>query len=286
LVALEMARLSGIKLTKQEATFILLMGGGMALPWFNDLIFYTWFKYSDVAAFFGITEQVPWWATASREAFEMRNLFHPTFLTPISLRLIYSFSSGFFLFGLAFLFRKLYMEIERLPFPIQQMSARTIIVLTEEEEKTPIRLLCFTALLSFIWAFILYAVPFIFQIITGEYREILPIPWIDWTLNIEKIMPGAILGVYTDLVPFALGFLLPPVNIIQMLIASIAIYIIGNRISIEIMKPYGPFNWWMPGMSSRTALQRSILYIWAPYLIGFSFAAGLAPLIFNLPRII
>jgi hypothetical protein len=281
LLAIEFSRIAGVKITKQEATIIYLMGSGLTLPWFSDVIFNAWFKNSDIANYFGFGAQIPYWAAPDLAGFLSRSLMHPSFLVPVALRVTYSVVSTFFMFGLAMFTRKFYMETEKLPFPMATVRGQMIITLVDEKKEHPARILSVAAIAGFSWAFLLYTLPFIFQIITGEYRQILPVPWVDWTPKVSQYLPGAIVGMSTDIIPFTLGLILPFTTIIQMLAGSLSIFVVGNHISILQNPPYGPFNWWFPQMNASDAIQRSILYIWATPVIGFALAAGLAPLLFN-----
>jgi len=179
-------------------------------------------------------------------------------------------------FALGLLGREIFVEHERLPFPLQKVSAETIVTLTSEK-RFSIQLLSTCALVGFIYGFLVYALPFVLKAWTGSVVQIVPIPWIDLNRSVQDFLPGACLGAATDIAYFASAFVLPFPTVISIVIGSFAIYFFGNWLTVAYN--LSPIPWYVPGMNMQDALQRSILYFWATPLIGVGLAVGIFPLI-------
>jgi len=287
LLFIEMARLSGLRISKQEAMIIFIFGGGLMSGVPELLINRAWLRQSDIVRLFGLEHEFPDWFGPSPDsgAFLSRNLLHPAFIYPLSWRLLLAFALVFSGFAIGIWARELFIEAENLPFPLQKMSAETVLVLTGEEEKEggefPSRILCAAAVIGFLYGFALYALPFLYQSWTGQYRSFIPIPWFDWSSQIERFLPGAFLGLATDLGFYTLGFVLPFANVLQMFIGSFAVWVIGAWLTVYLNPPYGPFDWWFTGMPAQTGWGRAWLYFFTTPYIGLGFAAGLMPLLFH-----
>lgn len=283
LLFVEIGRFAGLRLTKQEAAIMMMFAGGIQFATLG-LIYRAYFVQSDVARMFGLQSEIPYWFAPGKgsEAFELRNLLHPDFLLPNAIFLVFSLLAVPVGLAMSFFASEIYVETENLPFPIQQMRAKTVLVLTEEERKSPLNVLSVAAVGGMIFGIAVYALPFILMVSTNRsYSEsvIIPVPWVDLTPNLSDILPGAIFGIATTIPVYTLGFIVSFPHVLQVAIASIAIYFIGNWVTVIQNPPYGPHDWWAPGMSASQAAQRSILYNWSSFTIGLTIAAGIIPLL-------
>jgi len=292
----ELAKYMGRRVTKQEAFMILtLTGAEMYIP--LGAVYTAWYRTSTIAAFFDIGPYVPDWAAPAPETgvVELRTFMHPAWIVPLGLGIVNTFIFGMFAWGLGLLVREYYMEAERLPFPIQNISAAAINVLTGEE-KRPLRILATVALFGFFYAFGVYTFPIIMQayLPPGAFEWVVPIPWIDLMSVTEKAgLEGAMLGIATDLSPIASGFVLPPMVVLGMILGSFATYFFGNYLLVKNWAAWGlpdadpaipgVQSWWAKGMGIPMTLQRSILYFWSTIFIGATLAVGLGPVLRN-PR--
>jgi len=273
----ELARLSK-PLTKQEL-FIIMYGGTVAAGEFlitAGFVFSAYFRSSPIAAQFGLTEAIPNWLVPplTSPAITQRNLMHPDWILPIIV-----VTSGVLLakicdVSLGFLARHLYIEVEELPFPMQQVEAQVCLTMAAKESKK-IRIFTLSAIIAMAYAAILYALPFISYAILGWPMVAIPQPWIDLNRLVGWILPGASFGVATGLTVFAMGFILPFNVIISMFIGSVSFYFVGNTLLVN----WGLFTEWFPGMSVSDAWTRSVLGFWASPMIGLIIAAAILPLV-------
>jgi len=271
------SKLSVKKISIQEAAIIFALTGTTIFAAPINMIFRAYYRNSEIIELFGLKGRIPDWYAPdpSTGVFEARTFFHPAWMIPIGLEVTQALVFAIAGYCLALFAQQLYIEEEKLPFPIQSFQVAGIRALVEEEKrKSPIFLFI---VIGFLYAFFLYTVPFYTESLIGTKIEILPVPYIDLTQQISTLMPGAAFGISTDLSPVVASFVLPLPVIASMVIASLSIYFFGNW----IMASYdlSPVNWWVPGMNLSTIAQRSILYFWFAPMVGFGLAAGLVPVL-------
>lgn len=271
----EIAKISGKPLTRQE-TFLIWAMSGIATWEIVGLrfIWTLWNRFSPLVLGTGLS--IPdWYAPPKPELLVTRTFMDDTWLLPICVYLAFLVTERIYSLSLGLVFYNIFVEIEDLPFPIQQVEAEAVITLSE---RTPakMRMLTTTALISLVWAVILYG-PY-----TIGFPQILPIPWFDFNKFVEKVLPGASFGISSDLMVFATGFMLPLSVSGSVLAGSISIYFIGNWLvspqsPIEAFR--GIFSEWTYGMTISDTWQRSTLTVWAGPLVGIGLAGGLLPLL-------
>ncbi|RLE65930.1 MAG: hypothetical protein DRJ47_03575 [Thermoprotei archaeon] len=253
--------LSGRSLSKQEAFIMFASTGTIILETIAVSLLYNYFfKHSYVAKSYGLSDKIPSWYAPNIEG--LRTFLHGEWLLPILITLI---TSGVFTkladLALGYLNYKLFVEIERLPFPIQEVWAQTCLDLTERE---PQREKIFILATSFgmLYGLILYGLPLVANV------HIIPSPWIDWSTSIERTLPGASLGLATDLIAITIGFLVPLEVSISMFIGGLVFYMFGNHLLVK----QGIFKEWTPGTNLGYAYQLSFKY-WVSYIVGIILAS-------------
>jgi len=285
----EFMKLTGARLSKQEALLIYLIAGAeMFIP--LTIAYRAYFRTSPVTKLFGLTDVLPdWWTPPlSSPVHTIRTVFHPDWLIPMVVFFASVIASSLLNFALGYIAREIYIEVEDLPFPLQQVDAEAIVTLTGFEER-PYQIFSVFALIGLIYGSVLYAVPFIGQAWTGAKIQLLPVPWFDWTLQIQPSLPGAIWGLATDITAFAWAFVIPFNVVLAMFIGSFSVYFFGNWLLQENWEKWGlpdtnpdipgVQSWWFPGMNIQMSLLRSTMYFWAAPLIGFALSAGIGPIL-------
>lgn len=283
LVVSEFLRLRGTRLGVNEAVVLYLISGAeMFVP--LGLPFRTYFRRSPITKLFGLTHEIPLWYSPELNSpiYHLRTIFHPDWIIPLGIMFLASIAGSLLDFSLGFLARRIYLEAERLEFPLQRMDSDALTIITGREER-PLRVLSVAAFIGFVYGIVLYAFPFIYQAWTGQPMQVIPVPWYDWTRLVEANFPGAIFGLATDIAPFASAFIIPGNIILAIFVASYAVFFFGNHLTVRY--DLAPIKWWVPGLNIRMSLLRSIMYFWAPIQIGFSLAVGLAPIFFR-PKLI
>lgn len=274
----ELAR-RGRALTKQE-TFVLMYGSGVAVGEAFLIVMYLFSAYfisSPIAAQFGLTAAIPRWVVPlpNSPAIMQRTFFHSDWVIPITLGIIGSLLGKGVGISLGFLTRHLYVEVEKLPFPMQQVEAQICITMANKESNK-IRILTLCAIAAMAYSVILYAIPTISYAVRGVSLTTIPYPWLDLTHWVGSLLPGASFGIATDITVFAIALILPFNVVVSMFIGSFSFYFVGNAVLYHM----GHFNeWWVPRMDLGTIWGKSILSFWASPLIGFILPAALLILV-------
>ena len=280
-LASQLALTFGESLSKQELLIIYeassviasANAAGIGFYWIIFRMFYaknpiTWSYTIDGVP---IPLRIPNWLAPPLDspAYYARTLFHPDLLVPEFVYL--SFTALYVVAELAMLMLLSYtfLEVERLPFPFSRIDAMLVETLAE---RRPDRVKYFMAALTAgaIYGAFVVALPYAGGI------AFIPLPWLDLTPLTEPYLPGAMLGIATDLTPWAGGFVVPLEAAISMLIGSLATWGFGNWFALSYASAVFP-EWaseYRPGMGIALIWQRSMFRVWFAPQIGI--ALGLA----------
>jgi hypothetical protein len=277
----EIARISGRPLSTQEV-FIIYMASSptlLATP-FLEFVFRAYFVNSPYIAGFSIggkplVELIPSWYAPSvgSHAYDVRTLLSSQWVVPVGVFLL-QFVVLWLLqeIALGYIGGILFVEEQDLPFPSAGVQAQVCITLAEREESRT-RVFSIAAILGVFYATVVYVVPTVSEGLLGSMYQLVPIPWIDLTAGsygIERILPGAALGVATDISYLLGGFVMPLPYVVQIAIGSIMVWVFGNWAARTLLSPYFQ-EWtgeWAPGMSLRLVYQRSLIRVWiVPFVV-------------------
>lgn len=280
----ELSIMMGSPLRKQEIFIIFIMAsiaGGS--PVFIEMVyrqyyaksFITW-SFIDPLSRQPIPELIPeWWAPPYyTEAAHLRSLLQPAWLIPILLPTIqFGVLAIIQEIALTMICSVLYIETEKLPFPLAHVNADLVTTLTERKEER-MHIFTIATLISMAYAFIQIGIPIVTSGIFNVMMQIIPVPWLDLTtgyLGIEKVMPGAAFGISTSIMSFVTGFLLPINVLVFILIGSLSTWVIGNWLALTTWSSYFPdwVNEWRPGMNLSLIWQRSLMRVWIYPQLGF-----------------
>jgi len=286
----EVGRFTGRFITTQEAYIIYFMTEIVAfdaLYWIR-LLYAVYYQQAPYTIMFGIADKIPWWAAPSINswAVQARTFFSWDWAVPIIIVLLGTIAGLLIDIGLSFILIQLYIEIEKLPFPIAPIDAQAITTLTE---RTPEKMVVFTfaGVLSFIYEFLVYGFPRLTEALIGVSISTIPYPWIDLTPYTATILPGALMGIATDISTFAVGWVIPWNSLIWILIGSVLFYIIGNTLALQLadVTNIEMFKKWKADWSPVAKIgwlwQRSVYDLWASPSIGLTLAVGLYSLIIS-----
>jgi len=275
----EVTRLSGNPLTKQEATVIYLGSFlGYTATWQIGWIYNAYYKYSPVAQSLGLSDQVPYFgAPASETAWTLRTFLHPSW-TPVFAVFIISFAASWFAsLTMGFLGRQLYIIEENLPFPLAQPGAQMVTALTERQSSR-LRVVAVSAVIGMFYALNVYGAPMVLPPLGIAYPALIPAGWADFNIILHQYLPGASFGVATDITIFASGLVIPLPFTISLFIGSFASQFIGNYILVrDKITTFGES--WFPGLSVGMSFSRSFIYAWVAPIMGLAIGAGLTPII-------
>lgn len=290
----EMSSILGSQLTKQEIFIIFMMAGTTAgSPVFISWVYRQYYVTSFITQTFmdpfthkPIPDIIPaWWAPLpSSLAYNFRSFIHPDWMLPMVLSLV-QFGALWIIqeIALTMICAQIFLEYEKLPFPWADVNNQLITTLTERP-KDRMYVFTLTAFASAIYSLLLYGIPTLMQGAFNVSLQVIPFPWVDLTtgfLGIEQVMPGAILGIATDPLAFAGGFLLPLSLTTYILVGSISTWIFGNWIALNYLGDVFP-KWvseWRYGMSLGLVWQRSQIRVWLFPQVAFLLALSALTLI-------
>jgi len=238
--------------------------------------------FTDPATGLSVSKLIPEWYAPPKgsESWITRSFFYSSWLFPIALTTLqYVVLWTIQEFAITFICAHLYIRTENLSFPFASIDAQMVITLTERSPER-MRIFALAALPSMVYNIVLYTIP----MITSGSVTLIPVPWIDLTaglIGIEKIFPGACLGVSTDLLWPVWGFLLAPSTVSQILIGSISVWVFANWIFLNFFPSYFS-EWaaeWVPGMSMQLIYQRASLRVWISPMVSFTLAVAVLSII-------
>jgi hypothetical protein len=271
----ELARIFGKPLTKQEVFIIYTMTASMAAETFwLDFLYNAYLRVSPIIRGFNIV--TPWFIAPplGSQALLTRNLMHPDWSPVFFIFITVNMLIRFVELSLGLLAAQLYVEAEKLPFPLAEVDAQAVVTLAERDPSR-MRIFILSSLVGASYGFILYGVSTLSLSLTGVKLTLIPLPWLDMNQLVENALPGGSFGLSTSLITFGLGMIIPSSVAIAQGASGILIYLFGNT----ILQRIGIFHEWLPGMNVSLCWQRSILDFWASPIIGASVAAALTPIL-------
>jgi len=261
-----LAKMSGKSLSKQELwVMINSTSTAMGMEIIVALVYNYYLRNHPLTISYGLTPLMPRWFVPSLSG-PLRNLLNPLWLLPIAVALGGALLVKASDISLGFFFHHLYVDVEKLPFPMATVQAEMCESLTWKEQHK-LRIFSLSAIIASFYALLVY-----FPNIAYGF-SVIPIPWIDLNSLTSPILPGASFGIATDLVIFATGFILPLKVALGFFVGAFGLYFVGNHLLVT----FGLFPEWTPGLNLMTTWQRSLLGFWLGPAIGFLIASSLIP---------
>jgi len=205
----------------RASLFILFYMTGMILGQtiHGTPLFTQFLVQSDAAAYFGINTELPSWvAPSSQTVLEKRSLFQVEWLPVLGLIVIRMFLGklngnvlGYGLFHQT-------SDREKLPFPMAPVGAQGITALAEQVEGKDNqdsqslkrwRIFCIGGAIGMGFGALYMALPTITGAIFGQPLQVLPIPFVDWSVYTQDILPATATGLSFNLGQFIVGMVMP-----------------------------------------------------------------------------
>ncbi|RLF04712.1 MAG: hypothetical protein DRK00_06110 [Thermoprotei archaeon] len=279
LLVVEVARLMGVELTRQEMLIVYYgaaIGGstGLLTP-LGNIIYRAYFMHSPFAwsvTIRGVPVPLlipPWLAPPyGSEAYLYRNMFHQAFIPALTVLLTTSGLTFIADLSLAMFFSRVYVEAERLRFPLADIDVAFIDFLySRDPAKIKVFLIGFV--LGTIWASAIYVPYIIFGIV------VLPIPLMDLTWALEPVLPGAPLAVSTVFMNYFVGMLIPFVAAGYMLVLSFINMILTSLFATSLTSVFPEWaSEYVRGMGYSAIIWRAGVRVWLVPQIGFGLAAA------------
>ena len=155
------------------------------------------------------------------------------------------------------------------PSPSRPIAAEGATALAEssaQKEGWRWRIFSIGAMIGVGWGTIYILIPSVTGLVFSQPITILSNPFIDLTSNTQKIMPGALSALGTDLGAIFVGFVLPLPVVVGSFIGGVGCHLIAN----PIMQKQGVLHTWTPGLD---VIQTGIVNYFDFWL---SFGAGVS----------
>ncbi len=278
----DIARRSFKPLKRQEiymlyyvAASLMMFVGGLALSGghFAWMIWKQYLTNTPFAQEMGIAPFPTWFVPAAdSEAITGRNFFHIDWVKPIMIMV------GTTVFGrvawvcMGYTLFRVTSDVERLPFPMATIASEGATALAEssqEGESWRWRIFSIGAMIGVAFGAIYSLVPMLTKAFFGEAVMLLPIPWIDTTVQTEGFLPAGLTGIATNLGMVLVGMVLPFWLVVGSFLASLT-QIFVNPLLYEL----GVLVHWRPGMDTIMTDFMNRVDFWMSFTIGTSIAVA------------
>lgn len=274
----ELARRSFTTVKRQELYILLSLAGAAvsAGARYSGYIWEAYFIQTVQAESFEIADKIPRWVVPPKysEAITQRSLMHSDWILPIVVMLIQLVLSQLRYISGPYLLFRLTADLERLPFPMAPVSAQGATALAEttgKQETWRWRVFSIGSIIGLFWGTVYMGIPALTGVMMSQPIQILKIPWIDFTTNIEGFAPTGVFALTTNFSGILWGFVMPfPIILTQFLTAIFTQFILNPQIlyRMEIL------HQWHPGLDVRATGLYNSLDFWFSFGMGknFSFA--------------
>lgn len=293
----ELARRSFTQLKRQEVYILFYVASGIAAVTMAHLALSggpfaiaIWNQYLKQAPETStIAAEIPDWVVpaSNSPALQQRDLSHIDWWWSQSQGLlspIFLLCSGYVLgrmayFGLGYLLFRLTSDRERLPFPLAHVGAEGATALAESTErldgdggkpKQSWRRNVFSvgACLGILFGCIYVLLPVVSGLFLSKQIMLLPIPFVDFTSNVEGVLPGSLVSISFDAMIFMMGMLLP----YKMVLGTGTAVFLTNIVLGPILANMGVFKHWKPGNSLLVNQMVLSFDFWMSVSIGMAIA--------------
>jgi len=238
-----------------------------------------------------IANEIPDWVVppVASEAIQGRNLAHPDwwwsasrgFLAPLTLTFFGYVLGRMAWFGLGYLLFRATSDLERLPFPLAPIAAEGATALAESTDREEgessgrrswrWRVFSVGASLGIVFGALYVLIPVVSGLFMAKPIMLFPIPFVDFTSNVEGVLPASLISLSFDAGAFLAGMVLPPALVLGTCTAILLTSVIGN----PILQRLGAFSHWTPG-NGLLVNQMILTYdFWLSASIGLAGAVAL-----------
>ena len=248
----------GVKLGTSAALF----GGPFGGPIWDQ-----YFVQSSPAE--GLAPYIPDWLVpppGSRALLE-RTFLDAAWVKPVAILMAVMVLTRVNALALGYVLFRVTSDMERLPFPMAAVQAGGATALAEtsgKQEGWRWRIFSIGAFIGLIWGAIYVVIPTLSGVFLTSTVQILPIPFVDFTVQIKSLLPASVLGLGTDLGHILIGFVLPFWVVTGAFAASMLSSIVAN----PMLYRFGILHTWKPGMSTIPTSISNAFDFWISFGIG------------------
>lgn len=271
----ELARRSFQPLKRQELYMLIYIAGGVA-GGVGGVAGMIWNQYLVQCPQIGeLAKLIPTWVAphANDPSLAQRTFLSHAWVIPICLMVFYEITSRMIWIGGGYCIFKLTSDVEHLPFPMAPIAAAGATALAEagtKEESWRWQVFSTGTVIGLLFGFVYVFIPVVTGVIFPKPVTLIPIPFIDFTSNTERILPAAWTALSGDLGGVIVGFVIPFPIVLGTFISSMICQIGLNPILYHM----GMFPDWTYGTPyPQTQLATSIDF-WMSVGIGTALGIG------------
>ncbi|MGI6294995.1 MAG: peptide transporter [Armatimonadota bacterium] len=271
----ELARRSFQPLKRQELYMLIYIAGGV-VGGAGGVAGMIWNQYLVQCPQIGeLAKLIPTWVAphANDPSLAQRTFLTHAWVIPILLMVFYEVTSRMVSIGGGFCVFKVTSDIERLPFPMAPIAAAGATALAEagsKEESWRWQVFSTGTVIGLLFGLVYLFIPVVTGVLFPKPVTLIPIPFIDFTSNTERVLPAAWSALSGDITSVIVGFVIPFPIVLGQFISSIACQIGLNPILYHM----GMFPDWTYGTPyPQTQLATSIDF-WMSVGIGTALGIG------------
>ena len=272
----ELARRSFQPLKRQELYMLIYIAGGVAAGT-GGVASMIWNQYLVQCPQIGdLAKLIPTWVAphANDPSLAQRTFLTHAWIIPIILMVFYEVTSRMVWIGGGYCIFKLTSDIERLPFPMAPIAAAGATALAEagtKEESWRWQVFSTGTVIGLLFGFVYVFIPVVTGVLFPKPVTLIPIPFIDFTSNTERILPAAWSALSGDLGNVIVGMVIPFPIVMGSFISSIICQLGLNPVLYKM----GMFPDWTYGTPyPQTQLSTSIDF-WMSVGIGTALGIGI-----------
>ncbi len=267
---IEIAKRSFIRLRTQEIIIMYWIAAGLAVMGpLQGLILNQYLVQCPMAD--DIHMYFPQWIVPKRnsEALIERTFMHRAWAVPLLIALLTFLMGTFQRLSLGYILFRLTSDMERLPFPLAPVHAGAATALAETSSKREgwrWRIFSIGTIVGVLFGLVYVGVPVLSSMFFTRTVQIIPIPWLDLTTHVGRVLPAAPLAVSLNLGAVLVGFVLPFWVVVGAFGSALVMTVLGN----PLLYRYGVLYNWNEGMSYVPTQISNSFDFWISFTIGSS----------------
>lgn len=279
----EVARRSFVPLKRAEIYTLYYVAGalsgmlaskGLSGGPFAGLIWNQYFIQSSQAAH--VAHEIPGWVVPppGSSALLNRTFLESSWFIPIMLLIGGEILGRLNWIGGGYILFRITSDVERLPFPMAPVAAAGATALAEagtKEESWRWQVFSTGTVMGLLFGAIYMFIPIVSGVILAKPVMLLPIPFADFTVNTEKLLPATPTGIVADLQLILIGFVIPFPIVVGTFVGVMVFQIMGN----PILHSMGMLPTWREGMGTITTKLSNDVDFWLSVGIGTGVAVGM-----------
>ncbi len=267
---IEVARRAFTTMKRPEIFVLYYMAGAAIGSPFFGLLWNQYYVQSEAARDFGFLGQFPEWYAPPQDVLNLRTFFHAGWVPAITVIILAQVISRIDYFGLGYALYRITSDVERLPFPMAPVGAMGVTALAESSEGKETwrwRVFSIGSVLGLAFGLIYMGVPTVTGVFLHEPIKPIPIPFIDFTTDTERILPAVPMALSLDATHFLVGMVLP--------FSAMLGELVGFGITVALnpfLQRIGQLRSWSPGDDViRTSFLNTVDFYYS-FGIGIAFA--------------